>query len=86
MFLFNNKRYETFNRINYSEREKSSIVDMINKMNKKDVLVDYKVGDKVLHRSFGEGKVVNILDDILTIDFESQGKKNILKTFKGLEK
>ena len=84
--LFNNKRYETFNRINYSEREKSSIVDMINKMNKKDVLVDYKVGDKVLHRSFGEGKVVNILDDILTIDFESQGKKNILKTFKGLEK
>ena len=84
--LFDNKRYETFNRINYSEREKSSIVDMINKMNKKDVLVDYKVGDKVLHRSFGEGKVVNILDDILTIDFESQGKKNILKTFKGLEK
>lgn len=42
-------------------------------------ITNWKIGDKVSHNLFGEGCVINILDDgILEIEFEISGKKKIL--------
>lgn len=48
----------------------------------------YKVGDRVSHTRFGEGKIVNISDDGLVgdIDFDDFGKKSLMLNLASLEK
>ncbi len=41
----------------------------------------FKVGQTVLHLKFGEGEVLNIEGNKLTIQFESVGKKKVLDSF-----
>ena len=42
-------------------------------------ITDWKIGDKVLHKTLGVGKVVALEgNDILTVEFEKHGKKSIL--------
>ena len=42
---------------------------------------DWKVGDIVLHKTLGKGKVISLDgDDIITVDFEEHGEKTILST------
>ena len=48
----------------------------------------FKVGDKILHSRFGEGKIVNISDDglVADIDFDDFGKKSLMLNLANLEK
>ena len=44
-------------------------------------ITDWKIGDLVSHDLFGEGCVINIIDDyILEIDFDVSGRKNIISS------
>lgn len=53
----------------------------------KDENIDFIEGDKVVHIVFGEGTVIKVEDDLLTIKFSSQfGDKLIKKTHKSIEK
>ncbi len=40
-----------------------------------------KVGSRVSHLSFGEGTVVEILQDFVVVDFDKFGKKNMISSF-----
>lgn len=52
-----------------------------------EVDINYIDGDKVVHIVFGEGTVVKVEDELLTIRFSSQfGDKLIKKTHKSIEK
>ena len=42
---------------------------------------EFAVGDHVMHRMFGAGRIVSTRDDKLTIDFDKAGKKEILDIF-----
>jgi DNA helicase-2/ATP-dependent DNA helicase PcrA len=50
----------------------------------------YKTGERVLHKRFGRGTVVNITKDgddtILEIDFEGKGKRSLMEAYANLEK
>lgn len=48
--------------------------------------ITWNVGDKLIHQKFGEGKVIDIIDDILVIDFNEQGIKKIISHYNGLTK
>ena len=42
---------------------------------------DWKVGDRVKHEKFGEGTVVQVISSsIITVEFDTQGKKSLLST------
>ena len=45
------------------------------------VATEFAVGDHVMHRMFGAGRIVSTRDDKLTIDFDKAGKKEILDIF-----
>lgn len=60
---------------------------------KKDVInlsirnnINWKVGDTVMHKAFGEGKIIRIEDGLLTINFIDFGQKTILGTHPTLSK
>lgn len=44
----------------------------------------YKVGDRVVHKTFGSGVVSSISGTVLCVVFDSVGEKRISCTFKGL--
>ena len=49
--------------------------------------VNWKIGDKVNHRKFGKGVVTKLLgDDIIEVDFEEHGKKQLLGNHPALSK
>lgn len=50
------------------------------------VEADLQAGDKVAHGKFGEGVVTAITEDKITIDFEDEGEKTLLRKFVKLEK
>ena len=44
-------------------------------------VTDWKIGDLVSHNLYGEGRVINIIDDyILEIDFDVSGRKKIVSS------
>jgi hypothetical protein len=47
----------------------------------KVVLSAFSVGDHIAHHQFGEGEVLAIRDDKLTIEFATGGTKEILESF-----
>lgn len=47
---------------------------------------DLQEGDKVAHSRFGEGVVVALTEDKITIDFEDEGEKTLIRKFVKLEK
>jgi len=51
---------------------------------------DYQPGERVLHKRFGRGTVLNITkdgdDNILEIDFEGKGKRRLMEEYANLEK
>jgi len=50
-------------------------------------VTDWKIGDLVSHDLFGEGRVINIIDNyILEIDFDVSGRKNIISSHWTLKK
>lgn len=57
---------------------------------KKASSLDYKVGDKVMHVKFGNGKVIDISDAgsdyEVTVDFDEYGNKTLFAAFAKLEK
>ncbi len=44
------------------------------------------IGDKVIHPTFGEGKVIDIENDVITVDFLSKGKTKLIAQFAKLKK
>jgi DNA helicase-2/ATP-dependent DNA helicase PcrA len=41
----------------------------------------YKVGDRVLHQKFGEGRVAEVDGNKLTIEFRTAGRKRVVDSF-----
>ena len=54
------------------------------------VVADFAAGDRVLHRKFGEGTVVEAkaigADMFLKVNFDSVGEKNLMAAYVKLEK
>ncbi len=48
--------------------------------------IKWKVGDTAIHKTFGEGKVTNVENDIITVDFYDFGTKKLLGSHKSLSK
>ena len=48
--------------------------------------IKWNVGDTAIHEAFGEGKVLKIEGDILTVDFKNFGIKKMLGTHKKMKK
>jgi DNA helicase II / ATP-dependent DNA helicase PcrA len=50
----------------------------------------FQTGERVLHKRFGRGTVINITKDgddtILEIDFEGKGKRSLIEAYANLEK
>ncbi|GIW57495.1 MAG: DNA helicase [Candidatus Dojkabacteria bacterium] len=44
------------------------------------------IGDRVIHPTFGEGKVIDIENDVITVDFLSKGKTKLIAQFAKLKK
>ncbi len=40
---------------------------------------DYSEGQNVRHKSFGQGKIVKVQNNMVTIDFEKYGQKTMMK-------
>lgn len=77
----------TYNDMNKNlEDYKKSIKKLYENMNDRKKDLNYKVGDKVQHKKFGVGKVIELQDDILTIDFENEGIKKIIANHPSIEK
>ena len=53
-------------------------------MPKTDVRTNYVVGDIVVHKKFGEGKVLSIEKDSVKVDFEKVGPKILLIEYANL--
>lgn len=57
---------------------------------KKQIELDFKVGDRVVHKKFGSGVIKEVAelgnDKKLTIEFESVGIKNLMAMFANLKK
>ena len=55
-----------------------------------NVALDFAPGDRVVHRKFGEGTVVEAkaigADMFLKVNFESVGEKNLMAAYVQLEK
>lgn len=74
------------------EKQKSKPMATLTKglgMQKADSL-DYSVGDRVSHIKYGEGTVIDIMDDVkdykVTVEFDSAGKKIMYAMFAKLKK
>jgi len=56
----------------------------------RETSLSYGVGDRVLHRKFGEGTVAEIVngskDFEVTVDFDTAGRKRMFASFAKLEK
>ena len=77
----------TYNDMNKNlEDYKKSIKKLYENINDRKKDLNYKVGDKVQHKKFGVGKVIELQDDILTIDFENEGIKKIIANHPSIEK
>ena len=58
------------------EPPKEIVVDNTPKTNG---ITDWKVGDTVVHKKFGKGKVVSLQgDDIIVVEFETEGRKTLM--------
>ncbi|MGL5520084.1 MAG: ATP-dependent helicase [Metamycoplasmataceae bacterium] len=62
--------------------------DVPAKKTDKGYIFDFMIGDKVKHRTFGIGIIINITDDCVWIKFDSKdvGEKQFLKTHSSLER
>lgn len=73
-----------------SQRPKGGSTGALKKKVTKNTDTDYTVGDKVDHRAWGVGTVVNVKgsgsDALLSIAFESQGIKELLASFAPISK
>ena len=62
-----------------SEELNKKHVQNLNKSSQGTITIDWKVGDTVIHKTLGRGKVITILDDnIIQVEFDEHGKKTIL--------
>ncbi len=66
---------------NVRDNRNANIIDLEIKNN-----ISWKVGDTAIHEAFGEGKVIAIEGDILTVDFKNFGIKKMLGTHKKMKK
>ena len=70
----------------FIEKESSDIVEKEDKFYK-DEEVDYNVGDFVYHEVFGQGKIIDIQKDIMSIAFKHPyGIKKLMKNHKSITK
>lgn len=82
---YNKKTEAEYKPVFQSEKKLKKISDISIKQNINDNNIDYKVGMKVVHEKFGIGNILSI-DGVfpntkLIVDFEIDGKKNLLAKF-----
>lgn len=74
-----------FRAIEDMKKRKSEAKKQIEESNKAQVeklrdIVGFALGDKVLHKMFGKGKIVSLNLDQVTVYFEHQGEKKFLSS------
>lgn len=69
-----------------NEEFSQSIKNIIEDMNKNKQNTNYNIGDEVIHKVFGDGKIIEKNDDILSINFKNHGIKRILANHPSLSK
>lgn len=91
-FTFNDKKEEIFTSFNNknSNNNFSKKLGILSSQNTENVYLNYEIGELVLHKIFGEGKILNsekmANDSLLTIDFNNKGIKKIMANFANLKK
>ncbi len=74
----------------YLESENIDLKDMHTMLNKEDNIdstIDYKIGDKIIHEDFGEGIVVGVEKNIITVAFAYPAEiKKLIKGHKSIRK
>lgn len=94
--IFRKNNFQDFKKPEDSDKEKYIIDFMDNRgdvykekpkfFTEKKNNIDWKIGDKLFHTVFKKGVVIEVEGDILTIDFDDFGIKNILKFHHMLKK
>ncbi len=75
----------------YIDREKVSIVNMVNKIIKSNMYnigdVSFQSGDRIKHTEYGEGIIINVDKSIITVSFPHPfGIKKLMKNHKSITK
>lgn len=94
---FKNKKYDDiFSTIDldtpfyYTQKEKKKSdflnTSTVKNTNLSNTNTDYKVGDQIVHISFGKGKVVSVDNKYIIVDFENGSQKKLAKGFKAFRK
>ncbi len=81
-------------KFNYNSVFESKVSKQENKINKSSNTINISnnnnitwfVGDIAIHKMFGEGKVIDVKDGIITVDFKDFGKKKLLGNHPTLSK
>lgn len=69
------------------EKEKATVKKVNKDLFYTSDIIDFKIGDSVIHSMYGKGSVVDVNDTIVTVFFSNKvGVKKVLKNFKGLKK
>jgi len=72
----------------YAFRTAESFLNNLNKANFVVDLTQYKIGQKVYHKKFGEGKIIKIEEEgsdyKLDINFDKSGHKRLMAKYAGL--
>ncbi len=50
-----------------------------------DLELPFGVGDSVMHQDFGPGRVIGIKNDMITVDFEEKGRRDLIFEYAPLE-
>ncbi len=83
LYKFNfNSAFES--KVNKQENKINKSVNTINISNNNNIT--WFVGDIAIHKAFGEGKVIDVKDGIITVDFKDFGKKKLLGNHPTLSK
>lgn len=71
----------TLGSINNEEVQSSRFVKELEgimlSLNRNEIKKQLSIGNEIIHVKFGKGKIVNMTDDIITIDFNRNGKKRL---------
>lgn len=90
-FTCSNKKenYTSLNQNNNSNNF-SKKIGILNSKDIENIYLNYEIGELVLHKVFGEGKILNSEkmgnDFLLTIEFNNKGTKKIMANFANLKK
>jgi len=80
-YNFNSSFEKKVNKMESGITKSTNTIDLSAKNN-----INWEIGDIAIHKAFGEGKVIEVCNGILTIEFKDFGKKKLLGNHPTLSK